>query len=1434
MADISLDQIKDFFSLRPLAKPNAVTNVKITGRHYEEGRRNVENQQFKMARKNMQSPPASPAYVGDYCSSGPKLEDLYDELDQLELNPPSGASDELPAALKEEEAAHIFENYSSDHTFSPDLPITSYQQQIIDTIESNSVTIIQGATGSGKTTQVPQYVLDEYVKNQRYCNIVVTQPRRIAAISIAKRVCQERGWTLGSLVGYQVGRDKCVSEDTRLSYVTTGVLLQRLIQSKNMNQYTHVFLDEVHEREQDSDFCLLIVKKLLRTNSRHVKIVLMSATIQSDLFSMYFAVPVRGRVEGAPVVTVEGKSFPVIESYLDDLTGIGMIPENNLEEPDISQVAYELAAQLIHHLDNLEANTSAGITGEGTPHSRGSVLMFLPGYFEIKQMDRLLDDMFRDCKLLILPLHSTITTLEQAGVFKKPPEGFRKVILSTNIAESSLTVPDIKYVIDFCLEKCLVCDPETNFQSLRLHWASKASCTQRKGRAGRVSAGTCFRLVTREFYENALPEFGVPEMQRCPLEQIILKVKLLDIGPPKVVLRLAMQPPDPDDIERTVLLLKQVGALTIKMKNDTINPYDGELTFFGKVLGSLPIDIYLGKLLILGYVFGCLEECLVISASMSLQSFFAKPFKRDFNAYVKKMAWDAYSHSDCIVTLNAYKEWSTLKRRKGFPRGETAWCKENLIQPGRIREVEELVTDLTNRLKDLNLRTNQPLHQKASNSDESLLILKLVICGAFYPNYFASSDIDETDVMKVMSGHDPFTTVMVRNMPAHGALYRSQIARLFRSCGKGKALYFEDTRAYIEFERTRATDSHTVLPAVYKAIKMRHLRMPLSLFISEAKSKEMDRLMERRNANEEASAEKGKLRTNRVATNLSARGAGSVTRVQEPQQVDLPRTGYLEIITSVVIDAGHFWAQKPDRQSAMQLQMLQNHINMYHGENLLHVDQKSLYVGMLCLALYAEDELFYRARIMALNSPHIPRNSVEVLYVDFGNEAVLRISHLRQMQQQFEDLPFQAFECRLCEVGPLPSPHSPVGTWSPRASQRFIQMTENKKLAAKVYSLCKNVLRVDLYDTNTEEDIHINQKLIEEGFAQFQEESRASKLAHQSALSGETLPPEDNTAWIDSLVENNDEVDERFATKVMLRGPESPIEMSFYSITNIGRLKSVRIEQNSVNSVILNDQPQDPHQRFMVAGKVGINATGSTVVARDTTLMPNIHGLMPLVALIFTPFAEMRVDGDKRQYTGALVGLGYDPATNEALLPDYDSEQVFEVDFRENDIVDINLVRRAINEMFESEEAIAGWGTPMVERIQNVSRSLLLKIVLKRRENKSPCPFPRAGYWNQIDPAYLLQATTKESDAGQLFTLHNAVAISGIPLEDEDDEARQKVALLREKLEWLKSLEGRSSEQFTEEVVCPLCNVLCRHPRGVAMHLRSTGHMDIEASLSED
>ncbi|XP_020627807.1 putative ATP-dependent RNA helicase TDRD9 [Orbicella faveolata] len=233
--------------------------------------------------------------------------------------------------------------------------------------------------------------------------------------------------------------------------------------------------------------------------------------------------------------------------------------------------------------------------------------------------------------------------------------------------------------------------------------------------------------------------------------------------------------------------------------------------------------------------------------------------------------------------------------------------------------------------------------------------------------------------------------------------------------------------------------------------------------------------------------------------------------------------------------------------------MLQENINMYDGRNLERIEKRDLSVGTLCLALYAEDELFYRARILAIHDGKFL--SVEVLYLDFGNEGVVKLGHLKKMKREFMNLPFQAFECRLCEVAPMPFAHCPVGAWSPRATQRFIQLTENKKLAAKVYSLVRNVLNLDLYDTSTEEDVHINQVLIDEGFALFQEESRASKMANQNASSGEGVPADDNTAWIDPWIENEPDPRNDVVTKVTLRGPESPIEMGFYSVTNIGRLK---------------------------------------------------------------------------------------------------------------------------------------------------------------------------------------------------------------------------------------------------------------------------------------
>lgn len=381
----------------------------------------------------------------------------------------------------------------------PSLPITKNRQKLISLIENNSVVIIRGATGSGKTTQVPQYILDHYNEKNSPCNIVVTQPRKIGATSIARWVASQRKCTLGSLVGYQVGLEKMATEHTRLIYMTTGVLLQKLVGAKTLTEFSHIFVDEVHERTEEMDFLLLVLKKLLHSNSRYVKIILMSATINCRQFAEYFGAPVRGKMNPAYIFEVEGAPYAIDEFYLDDLKH--MFPYRaelpHPDDPCVHEEMYNVAISLIQSFDEMESkDCSYGDPKGAVGTERGSVLVFLPGLHEICYMQEALAKLVHK-RLQVYPLHSTVTLEEQNGVFLTPVPGYRKVILSTNIAESSVTVPDVKYVIDFCLARRMVCDPDTNYQSLRLTWASKTNCNQRRGRAGRVSKGYCYRLVTR-------------------------------------------------------------------------------------------------------------------------------------------------------------------------------------------------------------------------------------------------------------------------------------------------------------------------------------------------------------------------------------------------------------------------------------------------------------------------------------------------------------------------------------------------------------------------------------------------------------------------------------------------------------------------------------------------------------------------------------------------------------------------------------------------------------------------------------------------------------------------------------------------------------------------------------------------------------------------
>uniref|UniRef100_A0A8C4XDW5 RNA helicase n=1 Tax=Erpetoichthys calabaricus TaxID=27687 RepID=A0A8C4XDW5_ERPCA len=865
---------------------------------------------------------------------------------------------------------------------------------LISLIESNSVVIIRGNTGSGKTTQVPQYILDHYSENNVPCNIIVTQPRKIGASSIARWVANERHCVLGSMVGYQVGLEKVASEYTRLLYVTTGVLLQKIISSKSLIEFSHIFIDEVHERSEELDFLLLIVRKLLHSNSRFVKVVLMSATINCKEFADYFGNPVRNYMNPATVFEVEGIPHEIEDYYLDDLEHLVLY---NSEELAISRAMYSLAVDLIQKFDDFEVTdcvsglSAVWIFSFSCTYSNFIFIFVLP------------------IRLQVHPLHSSITLEEQNGVFINPVPGYRKVILSTNIAESSVTVPDVKYVIDFCLARQLVSDKETNYLTLQLVWASKTNCNQRRGEVSRVDKGCKWndeKLIQVCFF---LFVFFSSTLQRSPLASTMLKVKVLDMGDPRAILGSALSPPSLDDVEKTVLQLKTIGALSVICKGATDNQYDGDLTFLGRILAHLPVDLYLGKMVVLGHVFGCLEECLIIAAALSLKNFFAMPFLQRLDV----IFCYAFLFFEINIQLNG--EFRN-------PKDELDWGRAHYIQIKRIKEVAELFEDLKERVAQFNMLTeDDTLSLSYEQTNKQKFILQVVIAGSFYPNYFTLAAIDEQLATKEMSGCNPVTTVMLRNIPQYGFLYYKQLQSLFRQCGQVKSIIFTIFySAYVEFFRNsvKSTNAHT---EVSLALRMSQLYSQLELFVHPIK--EIDTKTD------------GRVISGRYITHYS--------KANKNNQI------------AFVMEVGHFWGYKSDEKSMQILMKLTSDINCQDLQPL----SSPPYPSMLCLALFKEMDhvAYYRAKII-----NVSASSVEVFFVDYGNMLLTRTDCLRQIPCHLLDHPFQAQEFQVCKIRPSAKSMILGNQWSVSARNRFITLVNGQTLIATLYSIVHDVMRVDL------------------------------------------------------------------------------------------------------------------------------------------------------------------------------------------------------------------------------------------------------------------------------------------------------------------------------------------------------------------------------------
>uniref|UniRef100_A0A8C5N2A5 3'-5' RNA helicase YTHDC2 n=1 Tax=Leptobrachium leishanense TaxID=445787 RepID=A0A8C5N2A5_9ANUR len=795
-------------------------------------------------------------------------------------------------------------------SFRQSLPVFAKQGEIIKTIKENQVLLIVGETGSGKTTQIPQYLLDDSYRNGIPCRMFCTQPRRLAAISIAERVAAERGEKIGLSIGYQIRLESRVSPKTLLTFCTNGVLLRTLMAGDNaLATVTHVIVDEVHERDRFSDFLLTKLKDVMQKHPS-LRLILSSAALDVNLFLRYF--------EGCPVIHISGRPYEVKELFLEDIlrttgyTNKEMLKykkEKQSEEkqkttltewctasesssnpartrhrsvPDIaddcdllddrgdtifSQLTEkdanclepwlikemdaclsdiwlrkdaEAFSQLFHliltenisvdyrhsetsasplmvaagrgflspveqlismganihskasngwtaldwakHfgqnevvdlLESYSASLESGNLDESSlvqadsgnlsaedkeflkayhhsfddekvdldlimhilysisqSHDSGAILIFLPGYDEIVGLrDRILydDKRFADnaSRYQVFMLHSNMQTTDQKKVLKTPPVGIRKIILSTNIAETSITVNDVVFVIDSGKVKEKSFDALNHVTMLKMVWISKASAIQRKGRAGRCRPGVCFRLFSRLRFQNML-EFQTPELLRMPLHELCLHTKLLaPVNCPIAdFLMKAPEPPPALIVRNAVQMLKTI---------DAMDNWE-DLTELGYHLADLPVEPHLGKMVLCAVVLKCLDPILTIACTLAYRDPFVLPTQASLKraAILCRKRFTAGTYSDHMALLRAFQAWQKA-RTDGW---ERAFCEKNFLSQATMEIIVGMRTQLLGQLRAsgfVRARGGGDIRDVNMNS-ENWAVVKAALVAGMYPN----------------------------------------------------------------------------------------------------------------------------------------------------------------------------------------------------------------------------------------------------------------------------------------------------------------------------------------------------------------------------------------------------------------------------------------------------------------------------------------------------------------------------------------------------------------------------------------------------------------------------------------------------------------------------------------------------------------------------
>ncbi|RLN87385.1 hypothetical protein BBJ28_00021469 [Nothophytophthora sp. Chile5] len=606
------------------------------------------------------------------------------------------------------------------------LPIYAHRSKIIEAVASHQVVILVGETGSGKTTQIPQYIWEN---DRAHARVAITQPRRVAAITVAQRVCEEanRG-PLGDSVGYCVRFDDTTSPNTRLKFMTDGMLVREALLSPTLKRYSVIVLDEAHERTLQTDILFGVVKRAMRQR-KDLKVVVMSATLDVALFRSFFS-------DFKPsVIQIPGRQFQVDVFYTAKT------------QPDYLDSA--LVAVLQIHLDEKASN--------------GSILVFLTGQEDIETLETLLDEYARSLpadalKLLVCPIFAAMPREQQMKVFEPAPSGVRKVILATNIAETSITINGVRFVVDTGLVKQRSFVAKSGMEMLQTESVSKAQAWQRTGRAGREAPGVCYRLFPEETFEQ-LSERAIPDIQRVSLEVVVLQLKCMGIE--DVLGFEFIEKPLKTSLVKALEKLYALGALD----------NSGKLTTRGRQMAGLPVEPMYAVMLLKSTELGCAEEALSVVSMLSVESIFYSPRDKKAEAAQSRARFIAYE-GDQITLLNVFNGYVQCGAKQ-----RNKWCRDHYINHRAMTRVESVRLQLKGYLEKLEL----PIASSFPDIDP----LRKSIVAGFFLNTAMRSLADglggSKTAYKTMCGRSeivkvhPSSSLFMRNPPPKWVVYNELV-----------------------------------------------------------------------------------------------------------------------------------------------------------------------------------------------------------------------------------------------------------------------------------------------------------------------------------------------------------------------------------------------------------------------------------------------------------------------------------------------------------------------------------------------------------------------------------------------------------------------------------------------------------------------------------